>query len=411
MKILVVSPVIPWPLDRGNRVRIYNIIKELATKHKVTLVCTAERDYELLEEAKEKLKQISEHVHVITQLNKNIILRLILKILSEFEYCFFGKLRAEFYYNLWPFTRKVKKIIDKEKYDLIFTNYWFTAISPILNANIPTICDTHDVIWENNKRTLALKKYSILRNKIEQRRLDKICDREAKILNKHDLLICVTEKDVKTLREKLHVKTDCIIIPTIRSKEKYNYCFNNNSKQKILFYGALHSPMNIDAAKFVAVDILPRIRENIPNVELMIAGSGLSKEISYLQKLDGVLVLGYVPDIQKVFNEAKLLLLPLRSGSGIKGRVIEAMEAGLPVLGTDIAAEGIPVINGENMVIANGIEEITRWTIRLLQDENLRRKISDNARKFVEQNYSWENTYGKIHDIIILKNEVGVSKK
>lgn len=403
MKILFVTPVVPWPLDRGNRIRIYNFLKELSKNNSVIMVCAVDRFYIGIDEAKKELEKYCIKIYFVTLLNKYFIFRVILKIISELQYYIFGKIRAEFYYNLWPIKRLIYKLLKSNNFDLIFNNYWYTAINPIIKSNLPKICDTHDIIWEYHKRKLEISNYNFIVHFFESKVLKKLFKRESEILNNYNLLICVTEKDIKTLKEILKVKTECIYIPTIRDKDKFKYYFNRDNKNIILFYGALHSPMNIDAAKYLAIDIFSNIREKIPLAELVIAGSGITEDIIELQKINGISVIGYINDLQELFKKAKVLLLPLRFGSGIKGRVLEAMEAGLPVIGTDVTFEGIPIINNEHAIIANNKDDIVFWTIKLLENENIRKNISEKARMFVENYYKWDNSYSKLSDYLLNK--------
>jgi glycosyltransferase involved in cell wall biosynthesis len=232
--------------------------------------------------------------------------------------------------------------------------------------------------------------------------LDRVKKLEPKILNSHTQLICVTERDIETLRSKLGVKTPATAIATLRDRGTISYQYRHGLGNTILFYGALQSEMNKDAALFAGTVLFPEIRRSCPSATLIIAGSNAGAEIEQLRNHQGISVVPNLstPALVDLIHNAKVVLLPLRVGAGIKGRVIEAMEAGTPVVGTSIAAEGIPVRNGKEMMIADNPRELVRWTCRILQDDDLRNTISENARLFVEAEYTLEKSYGRVHRCI-----------
>jgi len=407
MKVLVVSPGVPWPLDQGLRVRTFNLMRELSGRHDIDFVCGIERSQTQseTEEARRELAKICRSLNLVQQPNRGIFSRGALKLAYYLAYYAWGVYSPEFYYNLWPLVHAVRRQLACNAYDAILTTYWYTAIKPIQEARVPTICDTIDVVWEYASRRWGRGDGSPFRQLAVRRQLSRLHHREAAVLNSHDLLICVHEKDARTLRETMGVKTPSVAMAHIRDTGRIPYVSNRAADSVILFFGALHNPTNIEAARYAATTILPAVRRRQPDARLIIAGSGAGPEVETLGNIDGVSILGYVPDVANLLHQAKVLLLPLRMGSGIKGRVLESMEAGTPIVGSSIAAEGIPVTSGETMIVTDDLEEMAVWTARLLADETLRQRISQNARRFVEETYSWESTYGQIHKCLAMAQE------
>ena len=268
--------------------------------------------------------------------------------------------------------------------------------------HLPTVCDTQDVISETIERRLALSPVSGLTRLLEERVLLRVKKLEPRILNSYTQLICVTERDVQTLKFKMGVETPAVAIATLRDREKITYENRKDLPGTILFFGALHNPINKDAATFAAIHLFPEIRRVCPNATLTIAGSNAGAEVECLRSLDGVTVVHDLSTtaLTELIHNARVVLLPLRMGAGIKGRVIEAMEAGTPVVGTSIAAEGIPVRHGKEMIITDDPHELVRATCQILENDVLRNIISQNARSFVETEYSWKRSYGRVHECI-----------
>jgi len=410
MKVLVLSPTVPWPLDRGDRVRIYNMVKELSTKHEVDSISAVDRFYEHTGEAVEQLRKACSSVTLVPLPHRSIVSRAVLKAAYVMAHYTFGVDSSEFYFNLWPLVHAVRRAIRSCNYDVVLTNYWYTAYKAVREAQTATICDTIDVISQNASRLHSITSKSPIEKWLAVRHTARLRKKETEVLNSHDLLICVHDEDVRLLREELGVHTPTLSIAHVRDKQRMAYACPSIGKDVVLFFGALHSPMNKDAALIAATKILPLIKREIPGAELHLAGSGVDSHIQSLAMLDGVRIVGYAADLEKLFHSAKVLLLPLRMGSGIKGRVLEAMEAGIPVVGSTIAAEGIPVKLGETMIVSDEPDELASWVVRLLKDANLRQRISRNAREFVEKTYSWENTYGSIHRCLELAKAIHQQK-
>lgn len=399
MKVLYISPIIPWPVDRGNRVRIYNFLKELSSRHEVDAIFAVERTSGCLAEAEKELKPYCRGLYLVKQPNWGLLPRAFLFAASKIAYYLLGMGQAEFYKNLGPLNKAIRRLLAQGEYDVLLSNYWFTAIKSIKKASCPTICDTHDVIWENvvnsNKKTP-----SAIYNWFQQRHADRIKYKESEVLNAYDHIICVTDRDCLFFEKQLQVTTKSDVIATIRSDKRMTFALPKVEKDTLLFFGALHTGMNIDGARYAALELYPEIKKKCPNARLVIAGSGVGPAIQELGKLEGVTIVGYVPDLEALFHDAKILFLPLRMGSGIKGRVLEAMEAGLPVVGSSFMSEGIPAIHGESIVVSDDPGALIDWAVKLLVDDESRCRIARNARDFIERNYSWENTYGKVHGIL-----------
>jgi glycosyltransferase involved in cell wall biosynthesis len=149
--------------------------------------------------------------------------------------------------------------------------------------------------------------------------------------------------------------------------------------------------MNINAVLFFYQDILPLIRKQIPNVKLMVVGTNPDKRIINLGKRDPYIeVTGTVPDIRPYMLRSKVVIVPLQIGAGIRLKIREAMAMGIPIISTSIGCEGTKVTHGKDIIIADTPENFALETIRLLNDEKLREKLTQNGRKLVSSIYDWD---------------------
>ncbi len=399
MRVLVIAPKIPWPLDQGDKVHMFNVMKEISKEHSITFIGCYLRNYQLLEEARNQLKSLCTEVVFFRIPNHNLLLRIYFKIQAIINLILFSKRWSEYIYNLRPFIQLVKQHVDSDKYDVIIKNYWYTAYKALINSRIPIICDTHDVMWEHDFRSNQKYRNNSIKYWFRKRINEKLRWKEASILNSCNLIVAISEKDVQTFKNQLNITKPIVVLTTINGN-RFKYKFNKIRDNCILIYGAMQSEMNKDAVKYLVLELFPEIRKRISGVKLLIAGSSISATIESFENIEDVTVSGYVPDLGILFQSAKVLILPLRSGSGVKGRILEAMESGLPVVCTTMAAEGLSVINGVHMIIEDTNERIIEGVVTLLNDDQKREKIALNARRYFDENYSWEKTYGRIHEIL-----------
>ncbi len=189
------------------------------------------------------------------------------------------------------------------------------------------------------------------------------------------------------------------VTPWIQEIENYNPARFEDRKGLIFIGGYNHKP-NVDAVKWFHREIFPKILEKIPDAEVTFYGSHTPKEIMDLSA-DNFKIAGFVAekDVKGVFNSAKIFIAPLRFGAGFKGKIAKAMSNGLPVVTTDIGAEGIGLTDGENTLIANDVESYVENIEKLYKNEEVWRKISKNSIEHIQRNFSIENAKQRIIEI------------
>ena len=163
--------------------------------------------------------------------------------------------------------------------------------------------------------------------------------------------------------------------------------------RRLVFVGAMDSPHNVDAAQFFVEAVLPAVRSRYPEVTFSIVGQRPAVAVQALAAQPGVSVLGAVPSVALALHPATVCVLPLRLGFGIKNKTLEAMAAGVPVVGSDRALEGLTV-DGKGVPLralrANTVDEYVAAIERLFDYPDLRRHIASQARSLIEQHYTWE---------------------
>jgi glycosyltransferase involved in cell wall biosynthesis len=205
---------------------------------------------------------------------------------------------------------------------------------------------------------------------------------ESRLARECDVVWCASTADEEYMERLAHgVRTK--VVPTIHPPGERGLPFEE--REHILFVGNFRHRPNADAVHFYAREVLPRVRESLPTVELLLIGDNAPQEfVAY----EGVRVLGYVPDIETVLARARVSVAPLRFGAGINGKIGEALAHGLPVVTTTIGAAGIALRDGEEALIADSPEDLTDATVRLYTDASLWQRLSDKGYAHVERNFS-----------------------
>lgn len=160
--------------------------------------------------------------------------------------------------------------------------------------------------------------------------------------------------------------------------------------EKLVYSGALTYKANYDAMHYFLSEIFPLIRQQQPHTCLEITGSIQGVDLGGLRIDERVRFTGLLDDIRPVIAGAWICVVPLRQGSGTRLKILEALALGTPVVSTTKGAEGLAVTAEENILIADQPEDFARQVVRLSGDAELRRRLSTNGRRLVEQRYSWK---------------------
>lgn len=227
------------------------------------------------------------------------------------------------------------------------------------------------------------------RSAIEARRV------EERLASDADEVWCVTDADASHIHGLADVKR-IRIIPTIHTPRPSPPPFDD--RVGLLFVGGLHRP-NADAVRYFAGEIMPLVRSSTPGVEFSFAGSYDGADIGDVAA-DDIHLLGYVPDLGGIFDTKRIFVCPLRYGSGMKGKIGEAMAAGLPVITTSIGAEGMRLVDGETALIRDEPAEFAAAIATLYNDRQLWQHINRNSIRHVSANFAPDKVAVKIDEAL-----------
>ncbi|MBS5861583.1 glycosyltransferase [bacterium] len=381
--ILYVTTRLPWPLIGGDRVNIYNYLKELKNKgHKITLVTLVSDDDDLI--------GALDHSEFYTKLvpvkfnKKFAYLNAVKAIFSDRPFI------VEYFYN-----RQMQKVIDDElatrQYDLVI-GYIIRSLPYIQkHKNIKRIVHLCDAISMMYERRLKEKPSLFDRFKIGIEYI-KVKNYEKKACITSDKQVLISEIDKKYLAKFANV-SNVEVIGFATDTDYYSpiYCKKENN---ICFVGSMQYIPNSEAAIYFATKIFPMIKKEIPDVKFKIIGANPRKELFEATKnIEGIQITGRVEDVREYMKDCKVSVCPVKIAGGIQAKILEAMSMGIPVVTTPEGAEGINA-DSDLLLVAYSDNEYAKKVIEFITNDKLRKDVSSKARDFIIHNFSWK-TVGK----------------
>lgn len=282
---------------------------------------------------------------------------------------------------------KVTETLSLYPISLIQIEYTQMAQYLPVNCELPSILVELDVFFETLRRRIRLpniprKKILAFLEWLKMRRY------ELGILNKFTKIVTMSEHD-RNLLLRENSGLDIVAIANGVDCQFFEYSFDASIKNSVLFVGNFKHFPNVDGLLYFAGVIWPRVKEAVPDAKLVIVGNAPTPGVKRLASED-VKVVGRVPDMRPYYAKAAVCVIPLRSGSGTRLKLLEALSCGVPVVATSVGGEGLDIEDGANSFIADTPAEFAEKAVRLLKDKELRLRFSQAGRKFVESKYSWD---------------------
>jgi glycosyltransferase involved in cell wall biosynthesis len=391
MKVLMLTPYLPYPLLSGGQIRTYNLLKKLAKKHEVTLFALIKEDNE--RQYIPELEKYCSKVKVFKRSRKPFTLRNIFKTgFSSFPFLVMR--------NHVPETIKaVQQELENEHYDLIHaeTFYMMPHIPP---TTIPTILVEQTIEYLGYESYAKTFKWHLLKPLLYHD-ITKIKKWENFYWNSCTKLIVMSENDRQYISQYI---TDPSKIEVVSNGVDTSW-FSQKAKAlptdpTILSVGTFKWLPNVEATSFLVEEVWPLIKAKLPQAKLWIVGNAPTPRIFEYQKKDtSITVTGGIPDIRDAFNGAHVLVAPVFSGKGTRYKILEAMASETPIVATDIAVEGLGVEDGTHVLTSNSAQGLADSTVSLLKDPPLRKKLAANGKIFVTQHYDWTPISQKLDQI------------
>lgn len=402
MKILMLSSIFPYPPTKGRKqLRTFHLLKYLNNSHQVTLV--TQSDETISDEAIEILKSQVAELVVFPKEQAGESASMIAKAKRLGKFIQQGTPPEILKTYSTAIASWVKQAVELNNFEVIVCENSIDEI--YLNADwretIGTVINIHSSEYGRYKQQLETgDSENELKDTINLGLLRRY---EQGYLRKFSQIITVTSKDKRIIKE-LEPQTPITIIPNGVDLAKFPRRQRDCGGQNIVFVGNMDRPANINAVRFLALEIFPAILERYPEATLKIVGARPVAEVRELNSLPHIEVTGGVESVVEYLHQATMCVLPMRQGFGLKNRTLEAMAMGIPVVGSDRALSGLQV-DGASIPLramrANKLEEYIYAIGRLFAEPKLREKLSVNGRSLVENEYTWKKLGQRYEQVLL----------
>ncbi len=393
MRILIITDYVPYPPISGDCIRVYNIIRQLAKDHQVTMA-TLTHDSDA-PGAIEHMRQFCDPI-ITGSIKEQSKLAHLPGIIS---FALQGKpLELKFLYSA-DFVNGIRDIVNKIEFDIIQIEQsrmaFYLDILPKTIRN-RTVLSLHNIAFDQYKsiyKILPGSEYK-LRSWLFYKMM---LQWEPRVAQRFARCVAVSEDDRRILLEaNPQLKAD--VIPNGVDTHQYQPLLQTPSEPALLFIGSMVYAPCVDAAVYFCQEILPLIRREYKDIHVWLVGREPAAEVRALNS-PTVHVTGQVDDILPYYQRSNICIVPLRAGGGTRLKILEAMALGKPVVTTSIGCEGLDVEHEKHLLIADNPEDFAHQVIRLLQDKELAQRLCTEARQLVVNQYDWEVITNKLVDV------------
>lgn len=375
---------VPWPLDKGDKLRAYHQARELAKSNEVFLCCLSDRKPNA--DALTELNKIVQHVEIIPLYKVNIAFRLFTALFSSkpFQVHYFYQNQAR---------KKIDQLISDFKPDHLYCQMIRTSEYIKNYLHHKKTIDYMDALSKGYQRRITgssgIMKFFI---KAEYQRL---AGYEHLIFDYFDYHTIISNQDKGFI---YHSESKRIaVIPNGIDKDYFSE-ISCIPEYDLVFTGNMSYPPNIEAALTLIYKILPEIRKTLPETRLLIAGTNPAASIIKAAS-ENVVISGWIPDIRSAYSSAKVFVAPMWLGSGLQNKLLEAMSMGLPCVTSDLANNALKASSGTHILIGNTNSEIAQACVRLLKDSELQNTIASRGKEYVQSTFSWEGSINELNQL------------
>ncbi|MAE64682.1 MAG: hypothetical protein CMJ18_10490 [Phycisphaeraceae bacterium] len=374
---------LPYPPDRGDRIRSYHLLRQLCSHFNLGIACTSDEPVWL------------QHHQLLSTMAERVAIQPITSRWSQFKgvtALLTGRAITPAYHYRVSLAQQIQQWHEQAPFDAILTfcsgmiEYARQLLARDTQRKIRHVFDLVDVDslkWRQYARDSNL----LLRwvYAAEARRLRRI---ESGETDRYDAIVVTTPREVERYRE--HVTADAPITAIANGVDlEYFHPQPDCDEKTIAFVGVLNYKPNVDGIARFAEEVMPRLLEQMPDAQLSIIGRHPVPRVLDLDDLPGVKVVGSVPDVRQYVATAGVIIAPLYIAPGLQNKVLEAMASERLVVCSPGAASGIDAVDGEHLLVADRPEQWVAQLERALTDGAWRRDIAAAARRRVEQCYDW----------------------
>jgi len=394
MRILWLKNELLHPVDKGGKIRTYQMLKHIKRDHEVTYLSFANA-----EDAGEMVARAVEYCHKLV----TVPWREPQKSGARFYRDLAFNLCSPLPYAIQKYrSRAMREAIERETrerdYDAIVCDFLTMSI------NLPPALYRAAVLFQHNVESTIWQRHCEMQTGAIKRAFfhhqwQKMSDYERSVCRRFNTVIAVSPVDREQMREAFGLQ-EIYDVPTGVDTDYFRPLGGAAASPELVFTGSMDWMPNEDAIHYFAEQILPRIAREIPDVTLSVVGRNPSPSLKALAAANAhIKVTGRVPDIRPYVDRAAAYVVPIRIGGGTRLKIYEAMAMDKPVISTRIGAEGLPVRDGEELLLADDPEGFARAVIRTLNDARLAGRLGRRAGALVRERFGWDRAAARFIEV------------
>lgn len=386
MKLLCITSRVPWPLEKGDKLRVYHQLKQLSKKHEIILC--AINDTKLHPDAEMELKKFCSEIHIYNQSKISIFFNLVRGFFSGIPF-------QVAYFTNASIKQKIHSLIAAKKPDRIFCQLIRTAEYVRDEKNIPRTLDYMDIFSKGVER--RIEKVNVFYRWIFRMEWKRLLKYEGEVFSDFEAKTIISEQD----RDLLPVKNpkEVVVVPNGVDTDFFSP-MPAEKDYELLFNGNMNYPPNIESAVYIVGKILPLVWKKKPNVRLLISGASPAAEVLALQS-DKVTITGWVDDVRSSFARSKILVAPMQSSIGLQNKLLEAMAMKLPCVTTTLSNNAVKAIPDSQILVADTPEQFSTHIQLLLDHPEKAERLGENGYRMVHERFDWESTCAILEKTIV----------
>jgi sugar transferase (PEP-CTERM/EpsH1 system associated) len=385
--LVFIASRFPFPLEKGDKLRGYNLIKGLSKTHQIYLIALTNEP--INQSWYDEIAPFVINIDIFPLHNIGQWLRLFACIFTQqpFQLAFFTSFNIK---------RKIKKRLSEINPDHIFCQMIRPAEYVKNYHRCYKTIDYMDTLSIGMER--RAKKAPWYTRWIYHMEAARLKEYEQRIFNYFEFQTMISQQDVHYIAHPDQRKIK--VIPNGIDTDFFHPMENHKTMYDLVFVGNLSYAPNIDAMRWFATHVLSRE----PQWRLLIAGANPSSAfIQSLKKYPNIDVEGWQPDIRSAYSKGTIFIAPMQIGTGMQNKLLEAMAMGLPCVTTPLASEALEVSPGHELLVGRTAEELTAHIKYLLNNPNDAKIIGEQGRKMVSNTYSWESAVNTLNELITLQ--------
>lgn len=382
MKLLIITPRFPYPLEKGDKLRIFYQLKYLSQFHEIILIAISHQD--VSPESEEELAKYCQRIYILKRSFVDNLVQIGLGLLDGLPF------QVSFFYHR-TLRNKIHNIIFQEDPDHVYCQLIRVA-GYVKDLPYRKSIDFMDCFSLSTSR--RAEKSSVFLKWLLKWEAAKVRSYEKEVFFDFNHHFVISEHDKNAFS--FHSKRLMNVIPNGLDLSRFTPLTDIKKKYDLVFVGNMGYHPNIEAAIYLCTKILPELPEN---TSVLIAGARPDKSVLRLAN-NQVTVSGWVDDIRKAYQSGSIFVAPIFEGAGLQNKVLEAMYLEVPCVITPVVANGLNCIPEKHLLLGIDVPSFVRQINRLWGDPDYAQDLILQAKRFVKNQYSWELFNEKLNKVI-----------